>query len=168
LSIISCILSCNALLRRLVTRVFCRDLVQAVTRSDRKLWTLILSPILWMHNEYNRAMTRLGRSPSGNRILCIFYLSVLCTQFLALFWYVCILRLVISTHVYFGENAQFSATVTCLLWGYCLKHLVRTTVENRTTKTANIKKALLLSSTSPCSQCAICFPFLAPAYQGGR
>jgi len=53
-------LSCNALLRRLVTRVFCRDLLRAVTRSDRKLWTLILSPILWMHNEYNRAMTRLG------------------------------------------------------------------------------------------------------------
>jgi len=26
------------------------------------LWTLILSPILWMHNEYNRAMTRLGPS----------------------------------------------------------------------------------------------------------
>jgi len=60
LSIISCMLSCNALLRRLVTRVFCRDLLQAVTRSYRKLWTLILSPILWMHNEYNRAMTRLG------------------------------------------------------------------------------------------------------------
>jgi len=36
-----------------------------------------------------------------------------------------------------------------------LKHLVRTTVQlNHTTKTANIKKALLLSSTSPCSQCA--------------
>ena len=30
LSIISCMLSCNALLRRLVTRVFCRDLLQAV------------------------------------------------------------------------------------------------------------------------------------------
>ena len=56
-------LSCNALLRRLVTRVFCSDLLQAVTRSDRKLWTLILSPILWMHNEYNRAMTRLGSRP---------------------------------------------------------------------------------------------------------
>ena len=37
LSIISCMLSCNALLRRLVTRVFCRDILQAVTRSDRKL-----------------------------------------------------------------------------------------------------------------------------------
>ena len=45
-------LESNALLRRLVTRVFCRDLLQAVTRSDRKLWTQILSPILWMHNEY--------------------------------------------------------------------------------------------------------------------
>ena len=63
MSIISCMLSCNALLRRLVTRVFCRDLLQAVTRSDRKLWTLILSPILWMHNEYNRAMTRLDPTP---------------------------------------------------------------------------------------------------------
>ena len=59
LSIIACMLSCNALLRRLVTRVFCRDLLQAVTRSDRKLWTQILSPIVWMHSEYNRAMTRL-------------------------------------------------------------------------------------------------------------
>jgi len=37
-----------------------------------------------------------------------------------------------------------------------LKHLVRTTVTwlDHNTKTANIKKALLLSSTSPFSQCA--------------
>ena len=40
-----------------------------------------------------------------------------------------------------------------------LKHLVRTNVAELgyTTKTANIKKALLLSSTSPFSQCAAPF-----------
>jgi len=69
-------LSCNALLRRLVTRVFCRDLLQAVTRSNRKLWTLILSPILWMHNEYNRAMTRLALMMLISEVLCTVVLKI--------------------------------------------------------------------------------------------